>query len=406
MTTEDSFNATNRGVYISDNLPFLRSLNDESIDLVCIDSPFAKNETFTADRLNPPLTAEERANERRLLRQWGIRTALQAQRADVAWPDTRNGGYKDIWSWEDDIHEDWLTDLADTREDISRLIETTRYTHSEDVAAYLCYMAMRLIEIHRVLKPTGNLFLHCDHTANGYLRQLLDVIFGVGNFRNEIIWCYTGPSNTPRWFPRKHDTIFFYARSNESTFNRDAVRLPYKKLETGATSGIFKQAATLDEKGKVPEDYWLEDRDGMTPVGRLKHERTGYPTQKPTSLARRIIEASTNPGDVVMDCFAGCAYTALAAEMTGRRWVACDLNPRAWTVFKRQFVKPELVKLRCSDEPAGQMVNLTEPIVTVYGPNQLPVRTSPRRVIRARKFNLPQRRFKVPATTPAPSAAA
>ena len=406
MTTEDSFNATNRGVYISDNLPFLRSLNDESIDLVCIDPPFAKNETFTADRLNPPLTAEERANERRLLRQWGIRTALQAQRADVAWPDTRNGGYKDIWSWEDDIHEDWLTDLADTREDISRLIETTRYTHSEDVAAYLCYMAVRLIEIHRVLKPTGNLFLHCDHTANGYLRQLLDVIFGVGNFRNEIIWCYTGPSNTPRWFPRKHDTIFFYARSNESTFNRDAVRLPYKKLETGATSGIFKQAATLDEKGKVPEDYWLEDRDGMTPVGRLKHERTGYPTQKPTSLARRIIEASTNPGEVVLDCFAGCAYTALAAEMTGRRWVACDLNPRAWTVFKRQFVKPELVKLRCSDEPAGQMVNLTEPIVTVYGPNQLPVRTSPGRVIRARKFNLPQRRFKVPATTPAPSAAA
>ena len=398
MMTADSFNAENRGVYISDNLAFLRGLNNACIDLVCIDPPFAKNETFTADRLNPQLTPEEMENEKRLLGEWGISSERDARRAEVAWPDARNGGYKDIWSWEDDVHEEWLTDLAQEREDISRLIETTRYTHSEDVAAYLCYMAVRLLEIHRVLKATGNLFLHCDHTASGYLRQLLDVIFGVDKFRNEIVWCYTGPSNTPRWFPRKHDTIFFYARSDESTFNRDAVRLPYKKLETGRTSGIFKSAATLDERGKVPEDYWLEDRDGMTPVGRLKYERTGYPTQKPTSLARRIIEAGSNPNDVVLDCFAGCAYTALAAEMTGRRWVACDLNPRAWTVFKRQFVKPELVKLRCSDTPTGQMVNGTEPVVTVYGPNQLPVRTSPETEAQVRDFKLPERKFKVPAS--------
>ena len=395
----DSFNATNRGVYISDNLQFLRSLNDECIDLVCIDPPFAKNETFEADRLRPPLTDDEMQNELRLMSEWGINSANDARRADIAWPATRNGGYKDIWSWEDDIHEVWLTDLDMHYPATAQLIESTRYSHSESIAAYLCYMAVRLFELHRVLKPSGNLFLHCDHTANGYIRQLLDTIFGRENFRNEIVWCYTGPSNTPRWFPRKHDTIFFYGKTHNTTFNRDAVRIEYQKLDTGKTSGIFKAAATLDEAGKVPEDYWLEGRDGMSPVGRLAHERTGYPTQKPISLARRIIEAGSNEGDVVLDCFAGCAYTALAAEMTGRRWVACDLNPRAWTVFKRQFVKPELVKLRCSDTPAaGQMVNDSEPVVTVHGPNDLPIRTSPEREVQIAEFKLPERKFRVPAS--------
>ena len=388
------FNAVNRGVYIANNLDFLGSLNSECIDLVCIDPPFAKNETFSGDRLRPQLSDLERRNEMRLLQRWGIADKAAATKAGLVWPDgdpargRRNarGGYTDIWSWEEDIHEDWMLELADRPHlsGIHKLIDATRYVHGDGVAAYLCYMAVRIIEIRRVLKPTGSLFLHCDHTANGYLRQLLDAVFGPDNFRNEIVWCYTGPSNTKRWFPRKHDSVFFYTKGNMWTFNPDSVRIPYVKLETGNTSGIFNRAATLDDAGKVPEDYWLEGRDGMTPVGRRANERTGYPTQKPAALAERIIRASTNPGDIVLDCFAGCAYAAVAAEMLGkdnpgqaRQWVACDNNLRAWTVFKRQFNKEELVVLKCNDETTGQQVMGSEPTVTVHGPKELPQRVSP-----------------------------
>ena len=214
------FNAINRGVYIADNLPFLKSLNDECIDLVCIDPPFAKNETFTGERLKPPLTQQEKENELRLLKQWGIENKTDADKAGIAWPDESQGGYKDIWSWEDDIHEEWMNQLDTNYEGISKVIDASLYVHGEDVAAYLCYMAIRLIEIHRVLKPTGSLYLHCDHTANGYLRQLLDGIFGKGNLRNEIVWHYNKWTNTAGYFQRNHDTIFLYCKAPNPTFNK------------------------------------------------------------------------------------------------------------------------------------------------------------------------------------------
>ena len=183
------FNAVNRGVYISDNLPFLRALNDECIDLICIDPPFAKNETFTGDKLKPSLTDEEQDTERRLMARWGITDVQSAANAGIAWPHVPGGGYLDIWSWENVIHEEWLQTLDQDWQGIAKLIDVTRYVHGDSIAAYLCYMAIRIIEIHRVLKPTGSLYLHCNHTANGYLRQLLDGIFGKQNFRNEIIGC-------------------------------------------------------------------------------------------------------------------------------------------------------------------------------------------------------------------------
>lgn len=404
------FNAVNRGVYISDNLAFLQSLNDDCIDLVNIDPPFAKNDTFgkkndnAKDPLKPPLSAQERDDELRLLRRWGINTHEQAIKSEIVWPET---AYKDIWNWENDVHEGWVKLLDNDFPAISSVITATRHTHSEETAAYLCFMAIRLIEIHRILKPTGSIFLHCDHTANGYLRQLLDAVFGNGEngspgFRNEIAWCYTGPSNTKRWFPRKHDTIYWYSKGAKWMFNWQDVRIPYVKLETGNTSGIFKGAATLDSKGKVPEDYWLEDRDKMSPVGRIVSERTGYPTQKPISLAERIIKATTQEGEVVLDCFAGCAYSSIAAERLNRRWVACDVNPRAWTVFKRQFVKSDLLTppLECNDETTGQQVlkNITGKVVTVHGPNELPTRTSPVHEDQPQNFPLPERTFKVAAS--------
>ena len=408
------FNAVNRGVYIADNLAFLRTINDECVDLVCIDPPFAKNETFTADKIKPPLSHQEINNEKRLLAEWGIYVPKDAANNEIAWPyGTRtSGGYKDTWSWEKDVYEDWIESIDDHFPAVNKLIDAARYVHSESTAAYLCYMAIRLIEIYRVLKPAGSLYLHCDHSANGYLRQLLDGIFGNGEngspgFRNEIAWCYTGPSNTRRWFPRKHDTIYWYSKSEQWTFNRDAVRISYKQLNTQHAKGSAKttgiggrlNADNVDDfrgRGKVPESWWND----FSPVGRLATERTGYPTQKPYALAERIIKASTNPGDVVLDCFAGCAYSAIAAERLGRRWTACDLNPRAWTVFKRQFIKTELLNppLDCDDATTGQQVLPSDRKVTVHGPRQLPILQSRVSDTRPKDLILKDRKFKVPAS--------
>ena len=423
----NAFNAVNRGVYIADNLAFLRALNDECIDLVCIDPPFAKNETFTGDRIRPPLTDSELAIERRLLASWGINTAQEADAKGLTWPeDIARGGYTDIWSWESDIHEDWVESLESDYPAIYSLIDTTRLVHSDDVAAYLCYMAIRIIEIHRVLKSTGSLYLHCDHTANGYLRQLLDAVFGRENFCNEVVWCYRGMPSRAKIWQQKHDTILFYRKSEDYTFNvlrgeptegsrrtfRSAMNRGYnlnrsKKMVTVFDWDKYREAV---DAGVIPSDLnpveftggrpplrdWWEDIRILGGPG--NKERTGYPTQKPVALAERIIQASTNEGDVVLDCFAGCAYAGVAAERLNRRWVACDFNPRAWTVFKRQFNKPQLIVLDCEDEVTGQAALTKDRTVTVHGPDELPVRATPIGDAAPKEFALPEREFKVPAS--------
>ena len=423
----NAFNAVNRGVYIADNLAFLRALNDECVDLVCVDPPFAKNETFTGDRIRPPLADAEIAIERRLLASWGVNAAQDADSKGITWPDDiARGGYTDIWSWEADIHEDWIDSLEADYPSIHSLIETTRLVHSDDVAAYLCYIAIRLIEIHRVLKPTGSLYLHCDHTANGYLRQLIDAIFGNQNFCNEIVWCYRGLPSTAKIWQQKHDTILFYRKSEDYNFNvlrgeptegstrtfRSAMNRGYNLNRSKRMVTVFdwdKYRAAVDA-GTIPSDLQPKEFTGGNPPlrdwwedirilgGPTNRERTGYPTQKPVALAERIIRASTNEGDMVLDCFAGCAYVGVAAERLNRRWVACDFNPRAWTVFKRQFSKPSLVVLDCEDEITGQAALSLDNTVTVHGPDDLPARTTPIGEASPKAFALPEREFKVPAS--------
>ena len=423
----NAFNAVNRGVYIADNLAFLRALNDECVDLVCVDPPFAKNETFTGDRIRPPLTDAEIAIERRLLASWGARAAQDADAKGITWPDDiARGGYTDIWSWESDIHEDWIESLEADYPAIYSLIDATRLVHSDDVAAYLCYMAIRLIEIHRVLKPTGSLYLHCDHTANGYLRQLIDAIFGNQNFCNEIVWCYRGLPSTAKIWQQKHDTILFYRKSEDYNFNvlrgdptegsmrtfRSAMNRGYNLNRSKRMVTVFdwdKYRAAVDA-GTIPSDLQPKGFTGGNPPlrdwwedirilgGPNNRERTGYPTQKPVALAERIIQASTNEGDMVLDCFAGCAYVGVAAERLNRRWVACDFNPRAWTVFKRQFSKPSLIVLDCEDEITGQAALSLDNTVTVHGPDDLPARTTPIGEASPQAFALPEREFKVPAS--------
>ena len=460
-TSAHEFNAVNRGVYISDNLPFLRTLNTESIGLVCIDPPFAKNETFgrqnpkARDPLKPPLTDEERDNELRLMENWGINSDKDADDAGINWPETR---YKDFWSWENDIHEAWLNDLEEFQEPIAELIEVTRDIQDEGTAAYLCYMAVRFLEIHRVLKTTGSLYVHCDHTVGPFLRQLISVIFGHGEngapgFRNEITWRRANAKGLAfRSYPNNSDTLLYYSKGENFTWNRqfqphdpayvdksyrytepdtgrryrlgdltnpnrNRPNLTYEflgvtrvwrwtreRMQAAYDQGLVVQSRPgavpaekryLDEMPGNPVDSIWED---IKPLQANSTERTGYPTQKPIALAERIIAASSNPDDIVLDCFAGCAYAAIAAERLGRQWVACDINPRAWTVFKRQFNKPTLALLTCEDLTTGQQVLADNPTVTIHGPNQLPVRTSPEQEQPIGDVPLKERKFKVPAS--------
>ena len=392
------FNAINRGVYIADNIDFLRSLNDECVDLVCIDPPFAKNETFVGDRIRPPLTEHEQSIERRLLAAWGVRSERAARDAGIAWPDTTQAGFRDIWSWEQDIHEDWKNSLDDAYPGVAALIDSAQLIHSDSIAAYLCYMGIRLVELRRVLKPTGSLYLHCDHTANGYLRQLLDGVFGERNLRNEIIWQYRTGGIGQRWFARKHDTIFFYSKTKDYPFTlpREGSRDPRRFNKTDEEGRKYYEKAGnryYEDEGVAVADVW-----DIPTVRNVSVEYTGYRTQKPIALAERIIAASSKPGDTVLDCFAGCAYAAIAAERLGRNWVTCDINPRAWTVLKRQFQKPRLQLLQCNDETTGQAVLGNEPVVTVHGPNQLPLRTSPISRPLAAPPKQIERKYKVPAS--------
>ena len=194
------------------------------------------------------------------------------------------------------------------------------------MAAFICWLAVRMLECHRLLKPTGSLYLHIDHTAHAYAKVMMDAIFGRGNFRNEIVWHYSNLSAAKRYFPRKHDTILFYTKGKNWQFNANAVRIPYSDSSRNRVrykgSGFASKAegSWLKEGGKLPDSVW--------DIPLLKgNERTGYPTQKPLALYERIIQASSNPGDFVLDPHCGCATTPVAAERLGRRWIGMDI----WT---------------------------------------------------------------------------
>jgi site-specific DNA-methyltransferase (adenine-specific) len=186
--------------------------------------------------------------------------------------------------------------------------------------------------MHRILKDTGSIYLHCDPTASHYLKVLLDEIFGKKNFRNEIIWCYKRPSAPKqRQLPRLHDIIFWYSKGEQWIFNGDNIRVPYAQssIERAGYAANYSKmtdggVVELKEGGKLPEDWW----DIPMLKGNSK-EATGYPTQKPLALLHRIIKASSNEGDIVFDPFCGCATTCVAAQQLGRKWIGIDIEKQA-----------------------------------------------------------------------------
>ena len=196
-------NVNNRTLAVMDNLLFLRSLNNECIDLIAIDPPFAAKETFTS-RPRPPITENEMAEEKALAKQHGA-----SHNEGIG--ETR---VKDVWNWDEDIHPTWKMQIEDDYPSVHAVIQAVEACATENEAAYIAFMAVRLIECRRVLKPTGSIYVHCDSHANSYLRMLMDAVFGKDNFRNEIVWDYSFRlMDLPNFFNRKHDSLLFLPRA-------------------------------------------------------------------------------------------------------------------------------------------------------------------------------------------------
>ena len=203
------------------------------------------------------------------------------------------------------------------------------------MAAYILYMGVRLQEMRRVLKKTGSIYLHCDPHANAYLRILMNAVFEEKHFRNEIVWCYAGGGTPKRDFPRKHDTILRYAKGNRFVFNveRKPYGEHYEKSPRRATSRGGTRSIEYNPEGTPINDWWSDIR----PIINWDKERIGYPTQKPLALLDRIIKASSNSGDLVMDPFCGCGTAADAAASLGRKYLGIDISGIAVRVMQQRL---------------------------------------------------------------------
>jgi len=289
---------------------------DESIDLIYLDPPF-----FTG-RVQKPKSHDKVCREHG----WDP-GAMQ-----ISYEDSKR-----FWK-EKGVHErapEWLKYIALQR---------------PDFASYLYYMMERLRQCHRVLKPTGSIYLHCDWRASHYLKMVMDEVFGYKNFKNEIIWCYNTRTMTTGYFARKHDTIFFYGKTNKVNFNPDAVRIPYRKES-------LAQYNQTDEQGRKYKKQSHGRRTYLNPLGQpcpdvwevqilgsRDKQRTGYPTQKPEALLERIIKASSNEGDIVLDPFCGCGTTIVVAHELNREWIGIDINNVAIEVIKKRCSQLKLDK--------------------------------------------------------------
>jgi site-specific DNA-methyltransferase (adenine-specific) len=324
-------------LYYGDNLEVLRKyIKDETVDLCYIDPPFNSKRNYNQIYTN--VGQEDKA---------------QAQ------------AFVDTWTW-DKIAIEGLPEITSnyngvfTSQSINLILGFEKVLGRGSLLAYIVSMTLRIAEIFRVLKPTGSFYLHCDPTASHYLKLIIDAIFCPkgGDFRNEIVWCYTAPSKVVSHFPRKHDTIFFYTKGEPRKLNLDAIRVPYSKESISrANRNVTKKGGTiydhveLHAKGKIPEDWWAD----IVPASRKPGERLGYPTQKPEELLQRIIRASSNEGDLILDAYCGCGTTIVMAEQLNRRWIGMDITYQSISlVLKRleeHFGKTSIANISLTGVP-------------------------------------------------------
>jgi DNA modification methylase len=295
--------AKNR-LYYGDNLDVLRNkIASESVDLCYIDPPFNSKRNYFQIYNNQG--GEDRA---------------QAQ------------AFVDTWEWGDEAIEgiDWITDIAQlnsgklTEQTVELIKGLEKVLKRGSLLAYLIHMSLRIVEIHRVLKPTGSFYLHCDPTASHYLKLVLDAVFcgQGGDYLNEILWCYKSGGASKSWYAKKHDTIFLYCKGNKYTFNPQKEK-SYMKPSSG------KNPAQTYYKDKDGSYTLVYTKDWWTDIGMLStdaKERLGYPTQKPETLLERIINTSSNKGDVVLDAYCGCGTTVAVAQSLERKWIGIDIT--------------------------------------------------------------------------------
>ena len=311
----------------------MRGMNSETVDLVYLDPPFSKNRKFQQP-MNGKIQAELMDYMENHVKNKDQEFYIDWHRYIYGFIDEKGTAHSPhlvdgrIVSEFDDAFSfnktkrDQLEDLQTSHSDIYDLISAIP---QDGIKGYLVFMAIRLLEMKRILKNSGSLYLHCDLSANSYIRVILDMIFGGEKLRNEIIWFYPSMSAAKNHFPRKTDTILFYTKSNEYTFNGDDVREPYdeKTVLRYQNKVIFPGGyeAKKNEKGRLPYNVWQ-----IPPIRNVSKEKIGYPTQKPIMLLERIIKASSNENDIVFDPFAGCATALEAAFKKNRQWVGADIS--------------------------------------------------------------------------------
>lgn len=331
-------------LYFGDNLDVLREyVSDVSVDLVYLDPPFNSNATYNV------LFAE----------QGGDKSVAQIT------------AFEDTWHWGRESEIAYQEVVKDGPKQLSDLLQALRsFLGQNDMMAYLTMMAPRIVELHRVLKPSGSIYLHCDPTSSHYLKLLMDAIFGLSNFRNEIVWKRGHTfKHSGNQFPRVHDVLLFYSKGSQVIFRkifreyeqgtlrnytyddndgRGVYRLQalrtygeetIKKFEkdnriyvTGSGKKWLKQY--LNEKaGKSVDDFW----DDIPSMEILRDEQLGFPTQKPESLLERILEASSKEGDTVLDPFCGCGTTITVAERLNRHWIGIDITHLAIALMRHRL---------------------------------------------------------------------
>lgn len=377
QVAKQSPNWANQTIWTADNLNIMRGMNGASVDLIYLDPPFNSNADYAA-----PIGSEAAGAE-----------------------------FKDTWGL-NDINLAWHGEIKHESPSLYALLQATRQVHGDSMMSYLIYMAIRIMEMRRLLKPTGSIYLHCDPNASHYLKLLMDSVFGKANFRNEIIWKRTSAHNRARRFGPVHDVVLFYSAADRYQWNNihqpyddDYIARHYRHKDgkgrlyrlsdmTGSgtragSSGLpwrgydpttagrhwwlppdsslpewFERPAGYSEmnvqqcldileeqglvhwpkKGAVPSFIrYLSVMSGVPaqdvitdvdPVSAGGRERLGYPTQKPMELLQRIIKASSNEGNIVLDPFCGCATACIAAEKLGRQWAGIDISAKAADLIK------------------------------------------------------------------------
>ena len=258
------------------------------------------------------------------------------------WIGANGMQFADIFQMSNEFWENTIAKYCDDEHGVCRVIDTAGANANRSTVNYLIFLAVRLAEMRRVLKPSGSIYLHCDNTAGAYIKLLMDAIFGFDNWRNTIAWCYTGPSCARNHFPRKYDSILFYTNGGEWHFDHAAMRVPYKNPKQGLAKVMEGKRKVDDEliaeyrkRGKLVEDWW----DDINIAPRIADERAGYPTQKPLRLLERIVRASSREADIVYDPFCGSATTAIACIKHNRQFIGSDASADAVILAAERIAK-------------------------------------------------------------------